>query len=185
MDESDVPDCQVTLTSDANVLQIRDLNVISIEVFREARLLTALTHALHFSLPSLVNLSVFQVLSLEPPLSAPVPHTSTLCVALVAIPRWYQSAVDSRVLACQECVISKTHQSIVTTECMLWLTSATLILFSSQSEDRGKPSCPMDPYVIVHDKCSFVDSQVLKLQEAPDMVPVGDLPRHTILNADR
>jgi DNA replication licensing factor MCM5 len=43
----------------------------------------------------------------------------------------------------------------------------------------------MDPYVIVHDKCSFVDSQVLKLQEAPDMVPVGDLPRHTILNADR
>jgi DNA replication licensing factor MCM5 len=43
----------------------------------------------------------------------------------------------------------------------------------------------MDPYVIVHDKCKFVDSQVVKLQEAPDMVPVGDLPRHTILNADR
>lgn len=45
--------------------------------------------------------------------------------------------------------------------------------------------CPMDPYVILHDKCKFVDSQVIKLQEAPDMVPVGDLPRHTILNADR
>lgn len=43
----------------------------------------------------------------------------------------------------------------------------------------------MDPFVIVHDKSKFVDSQTLKLQEAPDMVPVGDLPRHTLLNADR
>lgn len=48
-----------------------------------------------------------------------------------------------------------------------------------------KKDCGMDPFVIVHDKSQFVDSQVLKLQEAPDMVPVGDLPRHTILNADR
>ena len=52
-------------------------------------------------------------------------------------------------------------------------------------EGGDKNSCPVDPFVIVHDKSKFVDSQVLKLQEAPDMVPVGDLPRHTILNADR
>ncbi len=45
--------------------------------------------------------------------------------------------------------------------------------------------CPLDPYQIVHDKCEFVDSQTLKLQEAPDMVPVGELPRHLILFADR
>lgn len=51
--------------------------------------------------------------------------------------------------------------------------------------DGMKKDCGMDPFVIVHDKSQFVDSQVLKLQEAPDMVPVGDLPRHTILNADR
>jgi DNA replication licensing factor MCM5 len=55
----------------------------------------------------------------------------------------------------------------------------------STSADGGKNNCPMDPFVIVHDKCKFVDSQVIKLQEAHDMVPVGDLPRHTILNADR
>ncbi|KAG0654141.1 minichromosome maintenance protein 5 [Rhodotorula mucilaginosa] len=45
--------------------------------------------------------------------------------------------------------------------------------------------CPLDPYAIVHDKCSFVDQQTIKLQEAPDMVPVGELPRHLILSADR
>lgn len=43
----------------------------------------------------------------------------------------------------------------------------------------------MDPYVIVHSKSSFVDQQTLKLQEAPDMVPVGELPRHMLLAADR
>lgn len=55
---------------------------------------------------------------------------------------------------------------------------------STPVDGKGN-DCPMDPFVILHDKCKFVDSQVIKLQEAPDMVPVGDLPRHTILNADR
>ena len=50
-------------------------------------------------------------------------------------------------------------------------------------EDRDP--CPMDPYIIVHEKCTFIDQQTLKLQEAPDMVPVGELPRHILLSADR
>lgn len=45
--------------------------------------------------------------------------------------------------------------------------------------------CPLDPYVIVHEKCTFVDQQNIKLQEAPDAVPVGELPRHIQLCADR
>ncbi|ORZ36828.1 MCM2/3/5 family-domain-containing protein [Catenaria anguillulae PL171] len=50
----------------------------------------------------------------------------------------------------------------------------------------GAPKdCPMDPFIIVHDKCTFVDQQTIKLQEAPDVVPVGELPRHMVLSADR
>ena len=45
--------------------------------------------------------------------------------------------------------------------------------------------CSMDPYVILHEKCEFVDAQTIKLQEAPDMVPVGELPRHMLLVVDR
>ena len=45
--------------------------------------------------------------------------------------------------------------------------------------------CPLDPYLIIHSKSTFADQQVLKLQEAPDMVPVGELPRHMLLSADR
>ncbi|KAJ8514928.1 hypothetical protein ONZ45_g7590 [Pleurotus djamor] len=48
-----------------------------------------------------------------------------------------------------------------------------------------KKDCPLDPYLIVHSKSTFADQQTLKLQEAPDMVPVGELPRHLLLSADR
>jgi DNA replication licensing factor MCM5 len=51
--------------------------------------------------------------------------------------------------------------------------------------DNQKNDCPMDPYLIIHAKSSFTDHQTLKLQEAPDMVPVGELPRHMLLSADR
>lgn len=45
--------------------------------------------------------------------------------------------------------------------------------------------CGMDPYVVDHDKSKCVDQQILKLQESPDDVPVGELPRHVLLSADR
>ncbi|OBT76919.1 minichromosome maintenance protein 5 [Pseudogymnoascus sp. 05NY08] len=54
-----------------------------------------------------------------------------------------------------------------------------------RSRDGVSDNCPMDPYFIVHEKCQFVDQQILKLQEAPDQVPVGELPRHVLITADR
>ena len=45
--------------------------------------------------------------------------------------------------------------------------------------------CPPNPYVVVHDRSIFVDQQVLKLQESPENVPVGEMPRNIILTADR
>ncbi|PVG02644.1 putative CDC46-cell division control protein [Serendipita vermifera] len=53
------------------------------------------------------------------------------------------------------------------------------------ARDGQKKDCPMDPYMIIHSKCSFVDHQTMKLQEAPDMVPVGELPKHMLLSVDR
>jgi DNA replication licensing factor MCM5 len=51
--------------------------------------------------------------------------------------------------------------------------------------ENQKKDCPLDPYLIIHSKSTFADQQTLKLQEAPDMVPVGELPRHMLLSADR
>lgn len=39
------------------------------------------------------------------------------------------------------------------------------------SEQAGRPKCPLDPYFIMPDKCRCVDFQVLKLQELPDFIP--------------
>ncbi|KAK4565751.1 minichromosome maintenance protein 5 [Recurvomyces mirabilis] len=50
--------------------------------------------------------------------------------------------------------------------------------------DAGE-KCPLDPYYVIHEKSQFIDQQVLKLQEAPDDVPVGELPRHILVSADR
>lgn len=56
---------------------------------------------------------------------------------------------------------------------------------SSTPADGERNQCPPDPYVIVHDKSTFIDQQVLKLQELPEMVPVGEMPRNLLLSVDR
>lgn len=55
----------------------------------------------------------------------------------------------------------------------------------SVSEQAGRPKCPLDPYFIIPDKCSCVDFQVLKLQELPDGIPQGEIPRHLQMFCDR
>lgn len=57
-----------------------------------------------------------------------------------------------------------------------------LVCFSDQA---GRPKCPIDPFFIVPDKCKCVDYQVLKLQEIPESVPNGEMPRHMQLYCDR
>ncbi|KAI5286082.1 minichromosome maintenance protein 5 [Ascosphaera acerosa] len=57
--------------------------------------------------------------------------------------------------------------------------------YCEREREKNEDKCPTDPYVVVHEKCQFVDQQILKLQEAPDQVPVGELPRHILISADR
>uniref|UniRef100_A0A2P2HWJ7 DNA replication licensing factor MCM5 n=1 Tax=Hirondellea gigas TaxID=1518452 RepID=A0A2P2HWJ7_9CRUS len=53
------------------------------------------------------------------------------------------------------------------------------------TEQAGRPRCPLDPFFIVPDKCDCVDYQVLKLQEVPENLPQGEMPRHLQLYCDR
>lgn len=45
--------------------------------------------------------------------------------------------------------------------------------------------CPIDPFFIIPEKCKCVDFQTLKLQELPEDVPHGEMPRHLQLYCDR
>ncbi|CAB1433421.1 unnamed protein product [Pleuronectes platessa] len=53
------------------------------------------------------------------------------------------------------------------------------------SEGAGSVKCPIDPYFILPDRCVCVDFQTLRLQESPDAVPHGEMPRHMQLYCDR
>lgn len=55
----------------------------------------------------------------------------------------------------------------------------------NSDQASGQPRCPVDPYFIVPDKCECVDFQILKMQETPDDVPHGEMPRHMQLYCDR
>ncbi|KYR00513.1 MCM family protein [Tieghemostelium lacteum] len=46
-------------------------------------------------------------------------------------------------------------------------------------------ACPNNPYLVLSDQCTFVNQQVLKLQEAPETIPTGEMPRHILLSLDR
>lgn len=68
-------------------------------------------------------------------------------------------------------------------------------MFSNNNNNRAQPretrglgadkQCPLDPYFILPDKCSCVDFQTLKMQELPDDLPQGEMPRHLQLYVDR
>ncbi|XP_026734655.1 DNA replication licensing factor Mcm5 [Trichoplusia ni] len=53
------------------------------------------------------------------------------------------------------------------------------------TEQAGRPKCPLDPYFIIPDKCKCIDYQVLKLQEAPESIPQGEMPRHLTVYCER
>ncbi len=67
-----------------------------------------------------------------------------------------------------------------------WFRIADCLACVTHQHQKGNKKTALSiPYLIIHSKSTFADQQVLKLQEAPDMVPVGELPRHMLLSADR
>lgn len=91
------------------------------------------------------------------------------------------SKATALVIQCKSC------QNTQTLPVMGGFAGVTLPRTCMRAPMPGQPSseCPKDPYFVVHERCQFVDQQILKLQEAPDQVPVGELPRHVLVSADR
>ncbi|KJE91381.1 minichromosome maintenance complex component 5 [Capsaspora owczarzaki ATCC 30864] len=56
---------------------------------------------------------------------------------------------------------------------------------TNDNPQANQERCPLDPYMIDGDKCLCIDQQTLKLQEHPEVVPTGELPRHMLLSSDR
>mmetsp|Transcript_25578 Transcript_25578/g.35306 ORF Transcript_25578/g.35306 Transcript_25578/m.35306 type:complete len:748 (+) Transcript_25578:109-2352(+) len=50
---------------------------------------------------------------------------------------------------------------------------------------QGEEPCPLDPFTVLPDRSKYVDQQKLKLQELPEDVPIGEMPRNMLLSIDR
>jgi DNA replication licensing factor MCM5 len=50
---------------------------------------------------------------------------------------------------------------------------------------RRQADCGMDPFVVIPERASCIDQQTLKMQERPEDVPTGDLPRSMLCLVDR
>ena len=53
------------------------------------------------------------------------------------------------------------------------------------NESSGSRNCGPDPYIIIHEASTFINQQYLKLQEIPELVPVGEMPRNITMSCDR
>jgi DNA replication licensing factor MCM5 len=49
----------------------------------------------------------------------------------------------------------------------------------------GGPSCGLDPFIVLTDRSAYIDQQTLKLQENPEDVPAGEMPRNLLLVVER
>eukprot|EP01023_Acetabularia_acetabulum_P000126 TRINITY_DN10057_c0_g1_i2.p1 TRINITY_DN10057_c0_g1~~TRINITY_DN10057_c0_g1_i2.p1 ORF type:complete len:735 (+),score=110.86 TRINITY_DN10057_c0_g1_i2:101-2305(+) len=55
----------------------------------------------------------------------------------------------------------------------------------SSANVNNMQKCSLDPYVTIPDRCKFIDQQTAKLQERPEDIPTGDLPRSIMVLMER
>ncbi|XP_047118954.1 DNA replication licensing factor Mcm5 isoform X1 [Schistocerca piceifrons] len=104
---------------------------------------------------------------------------------LVKIPGIVVSASGVRAKATQIAIQCRSCKSITTHLAVKPGLEGYALPRRCNTEQAGRPKCPLDPFFIVPDKCTCVDFQVLKLQELPDYIPQGEMPRHLELYCDR
>ncbi|CAN1172292.1 DNA replication licensing factor MCM5 [Linum perenne] len=82
-------------------------------------------------------------------------------------------------------LVCKNCQSTKEVPCRPGLGGAIMPRSCDHVPQAGEEPCPLDPWIIVPDKSKYVDQQTLKLQENPEDVPTGELPRNMLLSVDR
>ncbi|PON81283.1 DNA replication licensing factor Mcm [Trema orientale] len=82
-------------------------------------------------------------------------------------------------------VMCKNCKNVQRVPCRPGLGGAIVPRSCSHVPQAGEEPCPIDPWVVVPDKSKYVDQQTLKLQENPEDVPTGELPRNMLLSVDR
>ncbi|KAL1507546.1 hypothetical protein AB1Y20_007167 [Prymnesium parvum] len=110
---------------------------------------------------------------------------SSQVARVVMIPGIVISASRVKAKATQISARCKGCQSLKQIPVRSGFAGASLPRKCDQPRQPGEAACPLDPYQIIPDKCAYVDQQTWRLQESPEMVPTGEMPRSVMLAADR
>lgn len=82
-------------------------------------------------------------------------------------------------------LLCKNCKNVKTVPCRPGLGGAIVPRTCDHAPQPGEEPCPIDPWLVVPDRSKYVDQQTLKLQENPEDVPTGELPRNILLSVDR
>ncbi|KAJ7979647.1 DNA helicase [Quillaja saponaria] len=82
-------------------------------------------------------------------------------------------------------LVCKNCRNVKQVPCRPGLGGAIVPRSCDHNAQLGEEKCPIDPWIVVPDKSKYVDQQTLKLQENPEDVPTGELPRNMLLSVDR
>ena len=117
---------------------------------------------------------------------------------LVRVPGIVISASRSRAYArkifyrCSRCntdggplYVSPMRKVSLPRHCPRYIHSFIVLFIRVVSQGNEGDSCPLDCNYIIADRCSYVNQQTLKLQECPEDVPTGEMPRHIVCMLER
>lgn len=90
-----------------------------------------------------------------------------------------KAKATSVTLMCRNC------KNVKVVPCKAGLGGAAMPRTCDHTAQPGEEPCPLEPFVVVPDKSKYVDQQTLKLQENPEDVPTGELPRNLLMAVER
>lgn len=118
-------------------------------------------------------------LALTPLRSIKSEHVNRLikCPGIVISAAPVQSRAIQLVVRCPRCLDTQTVNS----------TDGPFgsVVFPGRCNGPDSRECGANPYAVVPDESQFCDKQTLKLQEAPDKVPTGEMPRSVLVAVER
>lgn len=118
-------------------------------------------------------------LTLTPLRSIKSEHVNRLikCPGIVISAAPVQSRAIQLVVRCPRCLDTQTVKSIEG--------PFGSVVFPARCSGPDPRECGINPYAVVPDDSRFCDKQKLKLQEAPDKVPTGEMPRSIMVAVER
>jgi len=90
-----------------------------------------------------------------------------------------RSKATSITVKCSKC------QSVKTLSCKSSMGGINIPKCDNNGGTIMNVDCGVGSFVIMADQCEYIDQQTLKLQESPEVVPTGEMPRNIMLTVDR